>query len=199
MVGVEELNVTALKDGVHAIRILDALYDAESDVSNLRKIQQDITEILAAWRSKQAEMNSQNLELQQQVALAERTLVSAKMDSSNNGELECVREQLAQAQARERKMQADVKDLEECIQAIEEQMISIRLQRETLEKPDPEEAFLKNELSLFLNVSSILPDLGDPKFSGTFVDKHRGVKTFKFPATEMSPFETCNAAWDMMR
>ncbi|CAM6119262.1 unnamed protein product [Calypogeia fissa] len=170
MVGVEELNVTALKDGVHAIRILDALYDAESDVSNLRKTQQDITELLAAWRSKQAEMNSQNLELQQQVALAERRLVSAKMDN-----------------------------LEECIQAIEEQMISIRLQRETLEKPDPEEAFLKNELSLFLNVSSILPDLGDPKFSGTFVDKQRGVKTFKFPTTEMSPFETCNAAWDMMR
>ncbi|KAL2642056.1 hypothetical protein R1flu_009643 [Riccia fluitans] len=78
-------------------------------------------------------------------------------------------------------------DLEDCLEAIEDQLLSIKMQKETLEKPDPDEAFLKNELSLFLNVSSILPDLGDPKFSGTFVDKQKGVKAFKFSADSMSP------------
>lgn len=34
-------------------------------------------------------------------------------------------------------------DLEECIEAIGEQMASIKLQKDTLEKPDAEEAFLK--------------------------------------------------------
>ncbi|CAM6107105.1 unnamed protein product [Calypogeia fissa] len=199
MVAEAELNVSELQETVALLRTCHDFHPKELDCGILRKVQADMSEVMANWRAKQAEKQSQNLELQQQVALAERRLVSAKMDGSNNEEFERVKEQLAQAQAREKQMQADVKDLEDCIVAIEEQMLSIKLQKDTLEKPDAEEAFLKNELSLFLNVSSILPDLGDPKFSGTFVDKHRGVKTFKFLSTEMSPFETCNHAWDMMR
>ncbi|KAL3678239.1 hypothetical protein R1sor_021195 [Riccia sorocarpa] len=112
---------------------------------------------------------------------------------------EMLTKKMTEWQAKLGELHSRNEEVDDCLEAIEEQLHSIKTQKETLEKPDPDEGFLKNELSLFLNVSSILPDLGDPKFSGTYVDKQKGVKTFKFSADEMTPFEICQAAWDMMK
>ncbi|OAE34557.1 hypothetical protein AXG93_1487s1030 [Marchantia polymorpha subsp. ruderalis] len=167
---VPELNTYVLEAVLKVVRSIPELHDAEAECSNLTKCQEEVTDALVAWRSKQSDIHARNLDLQQQVALAERQLITAKMD-----------------------------DLDDCLEAIEEQLLSIKMQKETLEKPEGDEAFLKNELSLFLNVSSILPDLAEPKFSGTYVDKQKGVKTFKFSSKTMSQFEIGQAAWELMK
>lgn len=193
------MNTYVLEAVLKVVRSIPELHDAEAECSNLTKCQEEVTDALVAWRSKQSDIHARNLDLQQQVALAERQLITAKMDGSCGEALERLKEELALLQGREKQMRTDIKDLDDCLEAIEEQLLSIKMQKETLEKPEGDEAFLKNELSLFLNVSSILPDLAEPKFSGTYVDKQKGVKTFKFSSKTMSQFEIGQAAWELMK
>ncbi|KAL0544857.1 hypothetical protein IC582_019985 [Cucumis melo] len=92
------------------------------------------------------------------------------------------------------------KELEEEINELERQRVSVQERKQAMKKLEQQELWAQRKLSMYASVTDIIPNMDDQsKISGHIVDRNkRVVQKFEFDPTKISSFDTCNGLWNMI-
>ncbi|KAK4759386.1 hypothetical protein SAY87_022517 [Trapa incisa] len=91
-------------------------------------------------------------------------------------------------------------DIENEIDLLDHQQISIEEKRQTLKKLEQYEQRQQMTLSMYASVTNIIPKLeDDSKTAGYIVDRKKIlIDKFEFNSSEVSGYEVCHKIWKMI-
>lgn len=191
-----------MKEAEEVIGVMESLstvINTDDEFHAIQQIAQNLRSLVNMCQINQKEVQDCVQGLREKVKAKEQRILNAQKSNLKDEELEALRNNLAQARIEEEKARATARSLEEHLDGLAEQLQSVEAQKQTLVSLAAEEVQLKNELSLFSTISSIIPDLSQTQvFAGTLLDKE-DVKEFTLDSSDMSAFQQSKTIWDMIR
>lgn len=190
-----------MKEGEEVIAIMESLstmINTDDEFHAIQQLAQNLRSLVHMCQLNQKELQACLQGSRDKVKAKEQAILNAQKLNWKDEALEELKNNLAQARIEEEKARATARSVEEHLDALAEQLQSVEAQKQTLVSLAAEEVRLKNELSLFSTISSIIPDLSQTHvFAGTLLDKE-DVKEFTLGYADMSAYQQSKTIWDMM-
>ncbi|XP_068650443.1 kinetochore protein SPC24 homolog [Aristolochia californica] len=190
---------------VHAIDVQEVISYGD-DLLKLLKSRKDIDGLTQSIQGAKLLLSScntdysnvQNLleENQRQVETCTQEISKARDES----DLEPVQRDLADKLLKEKILLEELRAVNDEIEDLEKQRVSVEERKEALKKAMKEELRLQKLLSMYASMTNLIPDLSDEsKISGHIVDRDKKrIEKFEFDPLKASSSEICNTLWKAM-
>ncbi|XP_024540363.1 uncharacterized protein LOC9657254 [Selaginella moellendorffii] len=171
------------------------------DAAVIQRVEAMLSEAGAAVEEDRERMTGLLQDLKQEVDATDKMMARLKNAGVNDAELEALTITLKQIRDHEQDLEEETRVLKDEVNRIETRFNSLEAKKEELKKLEALQQHNTHELSLFAQVTRIVPDtesIGSSILTGSILDEQKRLRSeFKLNTTEKSEFETCRALWRM--